>query len=205
MKYAMIFTVIWGLSIASASAAQTSTSSHVAQTSQVSQGAQASSVFSEAHVSPASIADGQGYIGIYGDDVFPWPWGSECPFPWAEIEGTYKIRGMGGRGPYSGHYVSFEAIESKVQNVKLLSIMQYDRRGQLYSKGQVYSSRDQRIVKGILRNIKNNDEYTVIVRSYVKDRTSTCRDSALVTAVTFCPLRGRRCLNDANYTLERLE
>lgn len=140
----------------------------------------------------------------FGDDVFPWPWGTECPFPWAEIEGAYKVRGFAGRGQYTGYFIHFERTQAANQNFEVLQIKQFGRRGQLIAKGQVYSSRDQRIVKGILRSVTDNHEFVVIVRSYMKDRQATCQPADLVTAITFCPLRGRRCLADSNYTLEKL-
>ena len=140
---------------------------------------------------------------IIGDDLFPWPWGSECPFPWRDINGTWKVIGPKG-AYYNGHILIFDVQTEDEKSVKFLEIDQYSSTGAFYAGGHGYSEKNKRIVKGILKTDVGNKNYVVMVRSYSKDQ-KTCRGSDLVTAVTFCPVRGKRCMDDSNYILERFE
>ncbi len=140
-----------------------------------------------------------------GDDLFPWPWGTECPFPWQNISGTYVVRSAGQlTAPYARHYLDFKVRKNTDEGLEFLTIRQFNRNGALVADGRVYSSREQRIVKGILRPVNGDAEYVVIVRTYMRENNTSCEPKDLVTAVTFCPLRGHRCLENASYTLERL-
>jgi hypothetical protein len=137
------------------------------------------------------------------DDLFPWPWGTECPFPWQEIEGSYLVHGPKG-GPYNRHVVSFEVIEQQQSGKKHLLVKQFDRRGYMVASGKAYSQKDQRIVRGILKSEETGRNYVVMVRTYAKGDNKSCRSADLATAITFCPLRGKKCMEDSNYVLELL-
>ncbi len=139
-----------------------------------------------------------------GDDLFPWPWGSECPFPWKEINGRYRVQAKGS-GIYSRHYLVFEVSEGFSEGIKFIKIWQFDSEGALYAEGRGYSKNDQRVVRGLLAEVETGKEYSVIVRSYERDSKNTCLNGDLVTAVTFCPLRGKKCLEDSNYVLEKMK
>lgn len=149
---------------------------------------------------------GKSHFDILGDDLFPWPWGTECPFPWREIGGGYVIHGV---GPYNGHFIDFELASAAADDMQFLKIKQYDKWGTIFAEGKVYSSREQRIVRGILRTVKSQKDMAIIVRSYVKDTQKSCFSKQavhLVKAITFCPMRGRqKCLENANYTLEKID
>jgi hypothetical protein len=136
------------------------------------------------------------------DDLFPWPWGSECPFPWQKIQGTYVVKALK-TGAHAGHILKVSAQEKKDQSgIQFLSIEEYGREG-FYASGQGYAQENERIVKGILKEENNDKSYTVMVRSYAKEQHGNC-NSGLVTAITFCPLRGKKCMTDSNYILERM-
>jgi hypothetical protein len=142
--------------------------------------------------------------GFAGDDLFPWPWGTECPFPWKDIDGLYIVDTNVDERPYDGHYIVFNVeTEEDDGRIKYLDIRQYNRRGEQYARGRGYSQKDQRIVKGVLKTDASGREYTVMVRSYVSNKRLSCKKGDLVTAITFCPLRGKKCLENANYTLRR--
>ncbi|OFZ15471.1 MAG: hypothetical protein A2Z20_12325 [Bdellovibrionales bacterium RBG_16_40_8] len=142
-----------------------------------------------------------GEIKSLGDDLFPWPWGTECPFPWKEIEGQYTIQSDSPE-IFSGNNLVFDVVKQGRDDLKFLKITQFDSRGILYASGDGYSQKDQRIVKGILRVENSNYEYYIIVRSYVKDKRNNCDSGQLVTAVTFSPLHGKPCM-DSSYVLEK--
>lgn len=140
---------------------------------------------------------------VKGDDLFPWPWGTECPFPWAEISGSYILKSQT-PSAYAGHYLIFEVNHEARDGLKFLNISQYDKFGRLFASGRGYSQKDQRIVKGILKSKASGREYVAMVRSYVKEKKLSCTQGQnLVTAVTFCPLRSKKCL-ESSYALEKL-
>ncbi len=138
-----------------------------------------------------------------GDDLFPWPWGSECPFPWQEIRGQYVVRSQK-PGPYSGHYLTISVSQKDSSDIEFLDIKEFDRNGALYASGQGFAQVNDRIVKGLLTNEDSGRTFTVMVRTYVKDKHSACTGKNLVTAITFCPLRGKKCQSQPNYLLERM-
>jgi hypothetical protein len=138
-----------------------------------------------------------------GDDLFPWPWGSECPFPWQEIKGRYMVKSLG-RGVLSGHMLEISVVQKDGSDLEFLEIQEFDRAGNLYAKGEGYAQPNERVVKGILNNERTERSSLVMIRTYVKDQKSECSARNLVTAVTFCPLRGRKCQSEPNYLLERM-
>jgi hypothetical protein len=139
-----------------------------------------------------------------GDDLFPWPWGTECPFPWKEIEGGYYVRAAK-TAQYSGHLMYFEVKKSNNASMRYLNVTQYNRNGFIYARGKASAEKDQRIVKGVMRTEETGREFVVMVRTYENSKTSACRANDMVTAITYCPMRGRKCMDDANYVLEKLE
>lgn len=140
-----------------------------------------------------------------GDDHFPWPWGSECPFPWTEIDGIYQVKATNNKArSFHNHYLSFHADKAGREGLKFLVISHFDRAGNLYASGNGFSQEDKRVVRGVLK-AKGGREFTVVIRSYVKGKGSRCTTNNMVTAVAFCPLRGKKCMDESNYLLEKVE
>jgi len=136
-----------------------------------------------------------------GDDLFPWPWGTECPFPWEEIKGLYRVKAMAS-GPYNGHYMEFNVKrDDSHDGLAFLEISQFDRNGKIYAHGAGYSQKDERIVRGVLKEDATGREYAVMVRTYRKNENASCSTGGLVTAITFCTLRSKKCMTDLNYVL----
>lgn len=155
-------------------------------------------IFSISYMSEARAFETS--VHTYGDDLIPWPWGSECPFPWREIEGTFMVK-KGKGGPYSGHVMEFTVIESPKDGVNYLEINEYDSKGKPYASGKGFTQKDKRLVRGLLTTADGSRKYTVIVRSYVRSENAKCADSDLALVAAFCPLRGKKCLDDSNYEL----
>lgn len=145
-----------------------------------------------------------GDIDPKGDDLFPWPWGTECPFPWKEIEGGYYVRSIPS-GPYNGHLMYFEVKKNSNASIRYLNVTQYNRNGFVFARGKARAEKDQKIVTGVMRTEESGREYIIMVRTYENSKTAACRANDMVTAITYCPMRGRKCMNDANYVLEKLE
>jgi len=136
------------------------------------------------------------------DDLFPWPWGTECPFPWQDIKGTYLVRSAK-PAPHSGHFLKV-SVDQKNDSIEFLNITEYDENGQLYAKGKGYAQQNERIVKGLLYQAASGTSFTVMVRSYAENKSPQCLGD-LVTAVTFCPLRGKKCTSETSYLLQPVD
>ena len=146
-------------------------------------------------------------LAIEGGDGAPWPfdWGSECPFPWNQIEGAWKVQGTL-KSPHSGDILEF-TLDEDVSSGHLLIVEHFDKEGQIVGRGTGYSDKTNRVTKAIMTglNKKEGQRYRLLVRSYaaLKATTGCFSKAQKVMAVTFCPLRGKKCLETANYTLKR--
>lgn len=154
---------------------------------------------------------GNGDATPTGDDLFPWPWGTECPFPWHEIEGRYRVLAQKGQ-PYAGHLMTFRVINDTGLEAPYLMVTQYDRSSRIFATGRGRAQpEDTRIVRAAMSPTRQHDRYSVVVRVYdgVKAHSiggsSMCMQRDLVPAVTFCPYRGRRCMIDSNYILQKID
>lgn len=150
----------------------------------------------------------QAQPGPKGDDLFPWPWGTECPFPWQEINGTYVVHSAEPT-PYRGHFMVFRVLKNKSANSNHLRVGHYDRRGWMLAEGYGYSENDQRIVRAVLKPVsaRAGGESFVMVRSYLKDQSvglaAGCKGEQ-VTAITFCTIKDSGCYQDSNHILEKV-
>lgn len=130
---------------------------------------------------------GPGAVGsdlLGGDDgnTLPWPWGSECPFPWSNIEGMWEQKEPKSE-QFGSNYFEFEIIDEWESGVHVFRVSQYDAVGDLVATGKGVSPKGRRIVRSVLLPVDGsdaNDAYTVIVRAYTEDR---CSDE-LVTVLT---------------------
>lgn len=137
-----------------------------------------------------------------GGDGAPWPftWGKECPFPWDDIEGTWKVVGSK-TGPNNGDKLVFTA-EEDVANGELLFVEHYNSKGALIGRGTGYADTTNKVTKSVMTGQKIEDRYKLLVRSYSALKSNICSNRQ-VMAVTFCPIRGKKCMETSNYTLSR--
>ena len=140
--------------------------------------------------------------GEGGGDGAPWPftWGKECPFPWDDIEGDWTVVGSKA-GPNTGHKLVFTA-EENVADGKLLFVEHYDLQGQLLARGTGYADTTNKVTKSIMSGVQAGEKYRLLVRSYSALKSNVC-SRRQVMAVTFCPVRGKKCMETSNYTLSR--
>lgn len=141
---------------------------------------------------------------ITGDELVPWPWGSECPFPWSTADGNWRVKGVQG-SKYDKHSLLFETAEDLEIGVKILNIYHYDKSGRLIGRGTGYSDASNKIIKASMIESPTGDNYQIYVRSYANGRTRTCARAKKAVAATFCEardlLRGNKCLENQNYLL----
>lgn len=141
-------------------------------------------------------------VTLEGSDGAPWPfvWGAECPFPWDSIEGEWIVEGAED-ATHTGDYLVFTA-EEDVENGKLLFIEHHNKKGEIVGRGTGYADTTNKVTKALISGLAASDRYKLLVRSYTAPKTKKC-GSRQVMAVTFCPVRGKKCMETSNYTLSR--
>jgi hypothetical protein len=130
-----------------------------------------------------SIANASSILGE-GGDTLPWPWGSECPFPWNSIEGMWEEKEPKTEG-FLETYFEFEIIEVWESGTHVFRVNQFDGEGNIVATGKGVSPSGQRIVRAMLLPTADSEDrksYFVVVRAYTEDRF-TCSDK-LVTVLT---------------------
>ncbi|MEQ1664653.1 MAG: hypothetical protein ABL927_04680 [Bdellovibrionales bacterium] len=154
--------------------------------------------------SKRKAAPGDGVIKPKGDDLFPWPWGAECVFPWANIEGSYVVKAVS-PGQFDGHYIVLEVAGKNESSQNSLIITQFDSWGRLYARGRGFNQKNSRLVDGALTPINHGPKYVVIIRSYPEVVSASCTKRNQITAITFCPTLEPKCMETSNYILEKLK
>jgi hypothetical protein len=120
-------------------------------------------------------------------DLLPWPWGSECPFPWTRIEGDWVVRS----GERHDRF-TFSVKGTWDNGTRVLEVLRYDSRGRLIGTGEGVAPRGERIVRAAMsgQGSEKGKTYWALVRSYVEKRKMSCAKGKLVTVITLRPTDG---------------
>ena len=84
-------------------------------------------------------------ITILKDDVFPWPWADQCPFPWDKIEGRWRAVVTG-----RPVYFDFDVINRYETGERFLFVSQLDRDKKLVARGASIASGEQKGVVAVM-------------------------------------------------------
>ncbi|MCB0420283.1 MAG: hypothetical protein KDD61_04770 [Bdellovibrionales bacterium] len=133
------------------------------------------------------------------DDIWPWPWGSECPFPWNDIEGLWRIKNKQNAG-----YFRFELTKTDHSEGFLVRIDHIDMDGNVTASGSGFASYSQKIVRAALHSTvaEGKKSYWVIVRAYEMDKNVGCSGS-VQTVVTLRPVYSDKSW-ELNYEIEQV-
>ncbi len=152
---------------------------------------------------------------IFGeDDVLPWPWGTECPFPWGNIEGVWKaskpsiVEESSERRYFGGvpvrFFYEFKVTDMAAYESKLVQITKYDEEGQVIGTGRGYSHPHQKIVRAVIVAAQgvNMANHRVIIRAYKQKLTLSCGNE-LVTVLTTRGMDNEKS-SDRHYVLKKI-
>jgi len=118
----------------------------------------------------------------HADDIIPWPWGTECPFPWSNIEGDWSVKTDGNLLKHKFH---FDIKGTWENGTRILNVIWYDASGTLMAKGEGLSSRGERIVRAAIGGATGDgNSYWAIVRAYHPKGKKSCSRTKLVTVIT---------------------
>lgn len=145
---------------------------------------------------------------------FPWDWGTECPFPWTEVDGYYRVESIDESKKMDGTYLKLESTdpESKEDN-NILEVFQYDGMKVLQAVGLAVAKNSDRIITAYTRKVgEEKASSKIMIRTYVadtqvstKDSATTCLQQQKVVTATFCSLYGRKCKETQNYVLVKVK
>lgn len=146
-------------------------------------------------------------INPLGDgDHLPWPWGgTECPFPWEDIPGTWKVETKSGLH----HTFEFEITNVLSNGSRVFEVRRYNHDGEMVAKGRGLSPAGQRVVRAAVNSLLPHEgayssTYWVIVRSYVEEENvHFCTPESRITLVTTRPL-AESCGPDSHYVIEKI-
>jgi hypothetical protein len=142
-----------------------------------------------------------------GDDLFPWPAGSEITFPWDTVTGRYVVR-TNTSSIYAGHSLAIWVTYVGPQSRRMINIYHFDRRGVLFAQGKGFADRNRKFVTAHMTTEEDKLEYYTQVRAY--ERVAVVRGEAdskggIATVVTFCPQKGKKCKEYSSYLLDRTQ
>lgn len=123
-------------------------------------------------------------------EPLPWPWGTECPFPWNNIEGLWKAQTPEKRNtPSVESYYEFRIINKWNSGTRVFEVKKYSETGILLGEGKGYAPQGQKIVRAIVLGVDGMDipNHRVIVRAYREVSASACGEN-LVTVLTARPM-----------------
>ena len=126
-----------------------------------------------------------GEIEVIGDDLFPWPKGSEMPFPWKTVGGAYNLKAKTS-SLYAGHYFQLSVGYDETRR-RYLSVNQYDRSGRLFASGRGYPERNPRFINADMVTHITNRAYESLIRAYEGEVIGNDKPKYPVLAVSFCP------------------
>ena len=136
--------------------------------------------------------------------IFPWPKGSEMPFPWKTVGGAYNLKAKTS-SLYAGHYFQLSVGYDETRR-RYLSVNQYDRSGRLFASGRGYPERNPRFINADMVTHITNRAYESLIRAYEGEVIGNDKPKYPVLAVSFCPMRGKNCIGTyASYVLEKVE
>lgn len=147
-------------------------------------------------------------------DRFPWDWGTECPFPWSEVDGYYRVLSVDGAKSKDGTYLHLVSPEPEAHEENpILEVFHFNSKHDLLTLGMGVASPEDKIIKAYTRKVnEKNATAKIYIRSYIQDLASgsstklvSCTNSPQVFTATFCSLKGRKCMETENYILKKLK
>lgn len=134
------------------------------------------------------------------DDLLPWPWGSECPFPWTRIEGEWVGRSQ----DYTERFAL--TVTRELENgSKVLEVKRYDSYDNLIARGEGIAPRSQRIVRAGMVGVGeySGESYWALIRTYSETQRRTCSKSKQVMVITLRPTNEKSGDHDVHIIVDR--
>jgi hypothetical protein len=149
------------------------------------------------------------------DEVLPWPWDTECPFPWETIDGNWVVMSASDReGVQQSVGINQDRFEIHIEytsydGTRYFQIRRYDQYGRLRATGRGYSPKAAKIIRAAMFALddqgRSNPGETcwAIVRAYQSDVNLDCDDD-LTTVITVRPIsQNAATTSDVHYVVSK--
>lgn len=133
-------------------------------------------------------------------DALPWPWGTECPFPWAMIEGEWNASAF-----ESADRFTFRVLSVDRRGGRTFEIKRYNAENELIAQGKGVASKRKKIIRAFLSSVQEEKKknYWALVRAYSEDVGFTCNTDQLAVVITLRTSRPKTCEPDTHFIVKR--
>lgn len=135
------------------------------------------------------------------DDIPPFPWGTECPFPWSDVDGFWLSEGNSIEDIWE-----FRQTTTLENGTHLFEIYRYNEAGDVLAFGRGVAASSERIIRAAMvkMNSKRTQRYYAIMRTYVEDMSKySCVMENMVTVLTLRPFNAPSGKKDAHYIIRK--
>ncbi len=134
------------------------------------------------------------------DDLLPWPWGTECPFPWTRIEGEWV-----GKSQKITERFTLIIKDELESGAKILEVKRYDDLDNLIGQGEGVAPKGQRIVRAAMLGVGNYDgeSYWALIRTYSEAPKKACTKNKQVMVITLRPTYEKSEQQDVHIVVDR--
>ncbi len=139
-------------------------------------------------------------------EIFPWPWGLECPFPWSEIPGYWQLESKTHQG-----YFEFIVSGKTASGGYILEVTEYSLDGEAKASGWSYSEGTERHIQVAMQSMddrSNSAPFWAIVRTFADGgkKSQACnKASRMVIVLTIRPLAENTADRDSHYVIKKLK
>lgn len=133
-------------------------------------------------------------------DALPWPWGTECPFPWDGIEGDWVVADN-----ESGDTFSFKVLSVDRLGRRTFEIRRYNAKKELIASGKGVASKRRKILRAFLSSIyePKKKNYWALIRGYNEFEGFTCDPNQIAVVITLRTTRPKTCEKDVHYIIRK--
>lgn len=133
-------------------------------------------------------------------DALPWPWGTECPFPWSEIEGDWKAKDHFADDTFRINVLSIDRLGGRTFEIK-----RFNANNELVAQGKGVASKRRKIIRAALHSVgeEKQKNYWALVRAYNEQDGFTCNIDQIAIVVTLRTTRPKTCEPDKHYIIKR--
>ena len=133
-------------------------------------------------------------------DALPWPWGTECPFPWSMIEGEWSALDV-----ESADAFVFRVLSVDRRGNRTFEIKRYNAENELIAQGKGVASKRKKIIRAFLSSVQEEKKknYWALVRAYSEQDGFTCDAERLAVVITLRTSRPKTCEKDAHFIIKK--
>jgi len=133
-------------------------------------------------------------------DALPWPWGTECPFPWENIEGNWQVS-----NDETGDTFSFQILKVDKVGRRTFEIKRYDVDNVLIAQGKGVATKRRKILRAFLSSIHEpkKKNYWALIRAYNEVEGFSCDANHMAVVITLRTTRPKTCEKDAHFVIRK--